>query len=468
MAAHLWMRRLSLGAGLVAIVLHPGMVFGGEQSVDFGTIHTAPPWTFNNVSLNPGCASSSGITVTLTPTGSLHTGTIGGEQNLTTSPGGFCYFIWSVDFEPYPNQLIRPKFKVVDVVYAPPGTASGQHSNFTYSQTFSSSSSETFSNDITGSNSAQVSSGFSVQSKFDDVLALGITASASSSNASGLTQSYTNTFTTSTGLSSGYSILGNATNGLSHQNDTLFIWLNPVEANFAVSGDTIVLGWGSNANDPYTGGTGAADIIPLSVTELQQCIAGVEWSSILSSSEDVGRVGRAWDSGWTSGSVAITPSDCQTILDEDKLVNASYNPINDERYDVLVDNSGNPLTVNFSPTATPQEDTYSASSSTTSSFGQSLKDTYTVSSSLGVSGSYAVTLGLTSSSTWTYDIEWSSQVQTGSTNSAAFAIYTPTSGYTGPTLFLVLKDNLYGTFSLWAPPSPVSITSVKNKSVGAL
>lgn len=484
MRAQTLKRRLSLGAGLLAILLHHGSALGGEQSINLGTITTPPPWTFYNINLNPGCASYSTVTVTLIPTGALHTGTIGGEQNLTTNPGGFCYFIWSVDFEPTPNQLIRPKYKVVNVIYAPPGSSWGLRSNFQYSQGFSSSSTETFSEDITGSNSSQLSIGFTIGVKggvgscapgqtsgcFQDlVLPIGLTASAGSSDSSGLTESFGSTYTLTTGETSTYQILGsNSLDGLYHPYDTIFVWLNPVEANFATSGETLVLGWGSNALDPYTGGTGAADVIPLSVAELQKCVAGASWSSILDAT-DAGRVMRAWDKDWTSGSVSLTSSDCQVILNEDKLVNTAYSPLNDPRYDLVVDNSGNPVTVLYSPTATPQSENFVASASSTSAFGQTLKDSYTVGSSFGVNGSYVLSLNLSSSSSWTYDISWSSQVQTGSTNSASFLIYTPSSAtYTGPTLFLVLKDNIYGTFALWAPPVPVNPAGVKNKSVGSV
>jgi hypothetical protein len=477
-------RTVAPAVALLTSLVYQAAANAGEQSIDFGAISTPPPWTFNNIDVNPGCASYSTVNLTLNPTGALHTGTIGGELNLTTSPGGSCYLLWSVDFEPTPNQLIRPKFKVVNVVYAPTGSSWGTRSSFQYAQGFSSSSSESFSEDITGSNSAQESLGFSISDKggvgscasgqssgcFQSiVLPIGITASASSTDSSGLTESFSSMYTLTTGETSTYQILGsNSVDGINHTYDTIFVWLNPVEANYATSSYTLVLGWGSNALDPYLAHTGAPDVIPLSVAELQQCVAGASWSSILDST-DAGRVMRAWDTPWTSGSGALTPSDCQTILNEDKLVSASYNPLNDPRYDLVVDNSGNLVTVPYSPTATPQSVMYTAQASSTSVFGQSLKDTYTVASSLGVSASYYLTAGLTSTSTWTYDTTWSSQVQTGSTNSATFQIYSPSSTkYSGPTTFLVLKDNIYGTYSLWAPPVPVSPSSVNNKSAGSV
>ncbi len=345
---------------------------------------------------------------------------------------------------PVPSQVIEvastgyimPKYQVAGVYYAAPGNKNGSRSGVQYGSSFN--------NGISTSNTKTWNTTETVTLTLDGGL-FGLIGTGNT-KAVGWTQ--TNDSTTSVAITSSQqlttSIQGpTATDGLNHDYDVIWVWLNPVVGVAASSTFLSTSNFGYNSLDSL-----GMDVMPLTVGELKQLAAGISPSAIPSLVGSAGRLARTWN----TGTGALQPSNYSAILKSDPFAqNSAFNPAaSSGRYDAVG------VTVNYVPA--PQGgsqicQTYSVSSTSTSTVGQTATDSNSVSTEVSgnlnlaklVTGKYAV------KGTYTYSNKWGQTANTGSGQTASETICGPAyqDAYAGNSAFTVWKDNVYGTFALY-------------------
>jgi len=324
---------------------------------------------------------------------------------------------------------VLPKYQILSVYYAPPGAKS----NVTYGSSYTQSTTTSVSNSFSVAN--QVSVG---------VNEIGV-AGNSGTVAVGWSQSSTNSnsLSMSTTTSQSLEIPGpsSSQNGIDHTQDVIYVWLNPALTVDVIPGAPVpieVAAVNYDSTDPDQG----LDVYPLSVGDLQALAAGGSPAGV-----DMTRLARSW-----SLTGALTPADYQGILAADPFAtNASFNPATSNRFDSLEQ------PINYTPAGSggqPITTIYNSSYSTTSTAGQSATDSHSV--EVSVSGSIPITsadidVDLKAQTTWTWTNMWSSTQTSTAGQTANFSIVSPlpTDGYTGPTSIGVYKDNVYGTFMFY-------------------
>jgi hypothetical protein len=337
---------------------------------------------------------------------------------------------------------IRPKYQVVNVIYAPPGAkstvayASGFQSGTSNSNSISSSSGVTVTDTLTG--------GFKIKGVLNGTVtsteAESWSQAESSSSSISVVQTSSTTVTAPGPLSS--------TLGVDHDFDTIYVWVNPEV--FVVAGQSVVNvgGYGWDDRDPY----GTMDVIPLTVGELKGTQA-------ITDPNVTTRMNRAWDSLG-----ALTSTDIQAILKADPFVdNPSFNPASDPTHRYELPESGTPpapvdLVMNFVPAPVggqAQPEQYNSTYTNTSTTGQTASSSQTVSYSVDADVSYSavVAIGakLGTGNTYTYSSQWSNTVSSGTSQSVNITIVPPlsTDDYVGLTGIQVWKDNQYGTYMFY-------------------
>lgn len=334
---------------------------------------------------------------------------------------------------------IRPKYQVVGLTYAPPGSRSTTNYTSGFMNGTSTRHSSSFVSGIT--QSVETTTGGGLFGIFDGV--------ATHTYSAGWTQQKDSesSLTLAQQTSNGLIVPGPASSaaGVDHDFDTIYVWLNPEVFLMVFPASVVVGGYGYDARDPV----GGMDVIPLTVGQLRgaQPIAPNTWA----------RLNRTWD----PQTGPITTADFPDILRASPFAtNPAYDPNTDpdRRYELPL--SGNPplpanLILNFSPVppgGQPTGQTYNTSYNQTTAAGQSAKDTYEVTYSVGgeVGFDFIVKLEtkLKTSTKFSWANQWSNTVTNGTSQSASFTIYPPLAAdnYTGPTAIQVWKDNVYGTF----------------------
>jgi hypothetical protein len=337
---------------------------------------------------------------------------------------------------------VRPKYQVVGLTYAPPGSRSTANYTNGFMNGTSTKHTASFTSDTKVT--VQVTTGGGL---FGIV---GGTQTQTYSEGWNQQKDSNTSLTISQQTSNGLIVPGPASSaaGVDHDYDTIYVWLNPEIFMMVFPTAVTVGGYGYDVRDPVTG----MDVIPLTVGQLRgvQPITPNAWA----------RLNRTWDSQ-TGG---LTSVDFQTILQANPFaVNPAYNPNTDptRRYELPL--SGNPplpanLILNYVPAppgGQPTGQTYNSSYSNTSEVGKSAKHSYSVTHSVDNAGSVdffiKFDLKLTAANTLTYANQWSSAVTAGTSQSANFTIYPPfaADNYVGPTAIQVWKDNVYGTFMFY-------------------
>jgi hypothetical protein len=326
---------------------------------------------------------------------------------------------------------VRPKYQVVGVYYAPPGSKS----TVTYGSSFS------------AGTTTSTSSSFNVASNVSLTISDGVVGGVTGDTAGGTVSfgwGYGTTNSSSTTLTStqgnNLTIPGPASseNGIDHSEDLIWVWLDPSLGFDAFPGAPLPILWTSvnyDSDDPA-----GMDVYPLSVAQLKTLAAGGIPTGL-----DMTRLDRGW-----SQTGALTPQDYSTMLAADPFVaNPSFNPSTDttHRFDAIGQ------TINYTPAGTggqPIATAYTSSYQTTSTNGKTATNTYSVSVAFDGSVSWEVWLKteLKAMTTWTWTDMWGSSLTTTNIQSANFSITSPlpTDGYTGPTAITVWKDNVYGSF----------------------
>jgi hypothetical protein len=337
---------------------------------------------------------------------------------------------------------IRPKYQVVGLTYAPPGSKS----TATYTNGFLSgtSTSSTASFNVNVLEKLTVSTGFTLFGVLN--------GDATQTFSAGWIQQQDNSssITVMQKESTGLIVPGPASSGVGvdHDYDEVYVWLNP-DAFLEITSNLVNVGaYGYDARDTVTG----MDVMPLTVGQLK----GTQPIS----ADAQARLNRTWDSSLG----ALTSADFQQILKADPFAtNPSFNPNTDASGRYELPEIGSPpaptnLIFNYVPLPPGGQATgqpYTSDYSSTSVAGRLAKDTYSVGYSIDGSASAAflaaVSTKSSSSVTYTYSNQWSSSVTSGTTQSANFTIYPPlaSDNYTGPTAIQVWKDNVYGTFMFY-------------------
>ena len=388
--------------------------------------------------------------------------------------------------------FINPKYVVVGVVYAPPGTSS----NVTYTNTTS------VGNTTTIAKSFQSNTGFSVSTTTGTTAvpaagvvngAVKVTATESTNYTYGSSSSKTNTLTQTDSVS--YKVGGTPTlSPLTNDYDYILLWLNPellvsYTPQFGSNPASLVwTGYAFDPNDPYSGQPppsgpyiAAPDVYPVQVGCLNghfpanTCQSTLTWEngvegpgsfvtgeSTLARGWQSASKGYAWPSGEQSGlsfndvcqilsfdPLSVTPSGCPTPNDYTLLSELPAGTTSDGRYtrepapyyEIPYPIGGWDTSENF-----VQSNTLSVSQ------GNSNQITQAFSVSEGFGGSFldifSATTTLTESETLTWNYSTLNALTTAETLTNALSVTGPPDGsnYDGPTQFLAYQDNTFGTF----------------------
>lgn len=339
--------------------------------------------------------------------------------------------------------VILPKFKVVGLTYAPPGSKS----TATYSNGFQSGNSTSVAQSFT--NSLTVTSKLVAGGSLFGFVGGSVTSTASanwdqeqdSSSSLNLQQQYTN------GLQvPPPPLVSGVDQGVDHDYDTVYVWINPADLLIFTGGAVVAGGEYYDDRDgitpetcngtPYAGITGM-DVVPLTIGNLRGTQPITDPCLLL-------RLSRPWDPVLGG----LDASDYAQIAAADPFyTNPSFNPNNDTsgRFDIPQDTTSFP----FVPGSATH--TYSSTYTSTSTQGQSAKSTYSV--SFTVAGQASVSFfadvadNFSVTDKITYTNQSSSTVSSGTSQSMSYSVVPPAVGtYSGATQVQVWKDNIYGTF----------------------
>jgi hypothetical protein len=386
---------------------------------------------------------------------------------------------------------VNPKYKIVGVMYAPPGSKS----TVTYADNSVVGSSTSVTSTFSSSDTLTISlsGGISIFG-FTDKVTTTSSDSYTQQESSSSTVAISQTTSSSTGLS-GYS---DPVNGLNHDYDYIFLWLNPIAifAIYPLQSPTLVewTGYGYDLND--TPAYPDMDVIGVQLGCLNgdfysqyESGSNTNWATCLdvfnynnANGHDNG-FWRGWALNNADGSIpALTPTlanssapydFCSTTYEGTDLYNicqadpfgANLNytvqfnsgstTTTDGRF-TACSNSGCSATIEYEPDVNK---TYSQGYSATVTSSETAKDTYSESFSiegqLGYSASgcknYCATFSdsLTTKNTYTWSDQFSYSTNSSNGQTASFSIIGPAEGYNGPPQFVVYQDNLYGTFMFY-------------------
>lgn len=317
---------------------------------------------------------------------------------------------------------IYPKYKVLSVIYAPPGAGS----TVNYS---------------TGSGWGSVSSiGHSFTHGVDLTASIGNMATPWNGSI-GLGWSQTVAEEKSISITSQQTVNDhwtNTTDGIDHDQDVIQIWLNPkVDLTFH-SPAQATWGLGNNPGDPATVQVGA-DVIYLTVAQLLG-------RAPITNPYQAAQLRRAWPSGGALTGPG-TDTDFYDIARHDP-----YFALGKE----FAANTFLPDPARFALARCPRIDyapatgsvihtsSYTAQSQTVNSNQRTFTESHSVSASVGTSFGSLVAMAVADKMVWTNTCLQGNS--TTSVTSADLAIVRPPPTWQGPTGVVVYTDNLYGTF----------------------
>jgi hypothetical protein len=302
-----------------------------------------------------------------------------------------------------------PKYKILTVLYAPPGTNGGKSSSqVSYSNGSTTGTTDSTSNSFKQGVDVTASVGFDV-----GIVSLGASADFTASQTSGETSQ----IQINKGTNNQINVSGPAQDGINHGNDLYYLWLNP-QLNVTIDhlGNVV---WEVGVNGPdmliqyvYTQWLQNPSMMPSGVTQAlaNAGLTTADYAQILACNP------------FSSGGTAIDPN--RFVLTTHSF---PYEP-------PLA--AGDPV-----PTMT-----YTQTSATTATQSEQAQVQYgvSVSVSAGIKTPFSASLKVTGSLQWT-DTSTSTQV-TGSSQSASVTVGGPAFGYTGPTDVQVYWDTV---FSSW-------------------
>ncbi|MCM0082466.1 hypothetical protein L4X63_12780 [Geomonas sp. Red32] len=312
---------------------------------------------------------------------------------------------------------IYPKYLIVGILYAPPGSAS-------YVRYPADSR-------LLGSSSLN-------RQSFSDPVSLSTGGALFDASLGNYTQSVDTAYTAAFGLmmegNSGLTRSGeDSPQGVDHDGDIIFVWLNPA-AKLTISGSTSIRwdGYANRQEDPAA----SPDIVALRVSQLKDPRRIPAPTAAL--------LARSWDT--TVG--GLTTADYASILAADPFASGEYDPANDDsyRFDLQTTSGGNTFTYG------PDTQVFTVTPRNASSRKQLAKYNYSVDCYVDgpVDFTYFVSNNLKISKTYTTTASWNSSTSS-SAQPATFSITGPSldDNYTGPTTFQVWRDNLFGSYMFY-------------------
>jgi hypothetical protein len=451
---------VSLGSGLGTLTYtetdRSGSCDGAPGPIRIGDSYQS--WAYSNFVLNDSSGSHrlSGSVVFFKSTGpsppcemsSTRTPVLltGNGYNISFVPGpGFV----SATLLPTPG-FINPKYLILGVTYAPPGS----QSTVKYDTSTLVGSSTSISDSIASAFAQSFSIGVDIGT--------GIAASGAESTVTAtVSSSYTEEKDSSTSISVSKTSMNedlvrgpSSSLGVDHDYDVIWLWLNPT-LNFAAGPGPNDLQWTGYGYDPTD------------VNEIDKYPVIVGWlNGRIPMPADVSTVlARSWASTqtWPAGQgPGLDPADFAAILAADPFSDPAYtvtvpagsHTSTDGRF-TMTGNS----TVVYQPAAiggNPITQSYSETYSTTDAQGQGSKSTSQVGFSMEESfkaGFFAahISADFKQSYTLTMTDQWSQTRTNTAGQSASLSITGPaaTDNYTGPTEFAVFQDNIYGAFMFY-------------------
>lgn len=350
----------------------------------------------------------------------------------------------------YPAGWVNPKYIVIGVEYAPPGSSS----KVTYTKNTvvgnTTTTGSSFNNKV--SQSISLSGSTSLLGFFSGKETTTISGSYAQQSGSSTTVSVSQTTSNETGLQ-GFT---DPKNGVNHNYDYIFVWLNPVALFYDYTDSSGVVhvvstGYGYDLTDQRV--FNDMDVIGIPVG----CINGylpAQSSAWTATCDDIASVyARTWAAKNVDGSTpGLTTADLTNILHADPFY-TTYTPTlasgsfttTDGRF-TECDTSGCTETIDFEPNLS---DTYSQgyTSTTTNTHNYSHTETFSVEQQFTSSifwKTFTLSLQTSDEMTWTYSSSHAVSNSQGQT--ASFSIVGPSPGYTGPLQFVAFQDNYYGTF----------------------
>ena len=461
---------------------------GGFADQWYGQTYTAADGTATAANFGITYLSSAGCGIT-GGWDSNGNGSTNGNSNSVSAPVGYCTLTFNASIDdPYGQAyiscpqsyqgFINPKYIVVAVTYAPPGTSSYVKYSETTSVGNTIDISSSFSNDVGFS----VSVNGSIQGW---VAGLDGTAGVKATSSTNYTQESNSSTTTTLSKETtvAYQTPGTPTmSPVNNDYDYIWLWLNPeVLLNYTPETNTGPAaiqwnGYGYDPNDPA--GTNGPDVFPVQVGCLNghfSCPNELTWayggpiprSYVLS-----GTLSRAWVSGqtWPSGEMPnLTINDICQILTYDPLAQSPASCSNS----IYTGFSGFPETTpderytqdTYPPNPIPYSDggvavDYNLVQMNTQSVANGSKNTITQAFGLEESfGGHIFGIGVTTKLNQSDTLTWTNSrldtITSTTTLKHALSVTGPPDGsdYTGPDQFIAYQDNLFGTFAFVPIPA---------------
>lgn len=343
--------------------------------------------------------------------------------------------------------FVNPKYIVIGVMYAPPGAQS----------------SVTYANNTVAGNSISTASYFANQVNYSVALADGANISGFST---GQTGTVSNSFTQQVDTASSVAILQTTSNsrslsgvadpnGINHDYDYIFVWLNPVLRFSVGPGPNQVQwnGYGSDASDPTSPDM---DVIGIPVGCLNgHFSSSAAWSGTCNDISS-GPLARTWAQTNVDGSgPGLTSADLANVLAADPFSNTGYaltlaagsNTTADGRF-TACSNPQCSTTVDFEPDITTSySQGYSVTASTSQTVNYAYSQTFALQSQFqGTDFANNFNADLKTAGILTSGYQFNQFTNNSQGQTASFTIVGPSPGYAGPLQFVVYQDNLYGTF----------------------
>ncbi len=342
--------------------------------------------------------------------------------------------------------FVNPKYVIIGVMYAPPGA----QSSVTYGN-----------NTVTG-NSISAASYFADQVNYSVALTGGTNISGFST---GQTGTVSNSFTQEVDSASSVAITQTSSNttslsgvadpnGINHDYDYIFVWLNPVLQFSVGPGPNQVQwnGYGSDVSDPTSPDL---DVIGIPVGCLNGHFTNSAWSTTC---QDIssGPLARSWAQNNVDGSgPGLTTADLANILAADPFSSPGYtltlaagsNTTADGRF-TACSNPQCSTTIDFEPDITTSySQGYSVTASTSQTVNYAYSQTFALQSQFqGTDFGNNFASDLKTAGTLTSGYQFNQFTNNSQGQTASFTIVGPSPGYAGPLQFVVYQDNLYGTF----------------------
>jgi len=368
---------------------------------------------------------------------------------------------------------VSPKYLVIGVQYAPPGS----HSNVTYTNSTTTGTSTSFSSSFTNAQTESISYGFTageIFGVFADEPNVAFTATASGGFSQETDSMNSISINSTQSESSGIPGPSSDYVGVEHSQDIITVWLNPVLVFGLLPSNVNTVQLLANTYDlvdPISGDSGQIDTVSLTLAQWQNpsLIPPFTLNTILA---------RGWESTLADGTgPGLTTSDFSDIAASDPFSNSAYNPTfnttthcsTDGRFCAapLSDGQSDISYQQPNPGGQPTPKTWSQSFQVIASQNAGYKDTHTVGYSLDAkltNGFLTDWINATADLKNSDKLTWVNSFSATSTNttnqSAMFSItgpacVVPTGSttcnpvYTGVTEFELFEDTVYRTFTFF-------------------